>query len=605
MKKIASIFMCLMLVASMTLTGIVSASAAAGSGILKVVKYEEGTATPTGNYDEFGNETYDYSTAVAVKDAEFTAYPLLVLGDDGRYSIHENFTGCEDFTMSDILKTDDLAAGNGADGYLTYGDTDALEAMITTLENYIRTNGAKASATVTTDSNGVGDFGSVGYGVYLVVETKVPSAKVNGTDEENTKQYVASTKSFLVAVNAEAVDENNTVVAYPKNDPITVNKVIVKDNTDTKAATFAIGQKVDYKVVSQVPKYSLETLADYKEAQAKDDSITDLPYVFTDTFSGLTYIDGSLKVMVGSDDCTSDFTVEVNNNTVKFVSTFEKVSGYTVATDAAVASYPRMGSEVTVTYSAYVNESAKIGPEGNPNDINLSFASDPAAYKVDPTPVTVENEEEPVVYTYQLNINKTFNEKTVDAYNALKANDKNVDATSVKFEIYTEASNASTRQAIKFFKVSDGKYKVNLEEKIPGKTNITEVALDSAGHIELQGLDAGTYYIKEVATDSSFTKLTSDIKLVIAPVLDENGKVTGKATFETYKLNQDTGKYESASTETANNGVGNMTINNARKQFDLPLTGGLGLWIFTIAGGVVMAGAIIFFAVIRKKKRIQ
>ncbi|MGN0537147.1 MAG: GGIII-like transmembrane region-containing protein [Acutalibacteraceae bacterium] len=45
-----------------------------------------------------------------------------------------------------------------------------------------------------------------------------------------------------------------------------------------------------------------------------------------------------------------------------------------------------------------------------------------------------------------------------------------------------------------------------------------------------------------------------------------------------------------------------MTVNNAKNQYDLPLTGGLGLWIFTIGGGVLMAAAIIVISVVRKKK---
>jgi LPXTG-motif cell wall-anchored protein len=45
-----------------------------------------------------------------------------------------------------------------------------------------------------------------------------------------------------------------------------------------------------------------------------------------------------------------------------------------------------------------------------------------------------------------------------------------------------------------------------------------------------------------------------------------------------------------------------VTINNVEKQFDLPQTGGDGILLFTIAGGILMAAAIILFAAMRKKK---
>lgn len=50
-----------------------------------------------------------------------------------------------------------------------------------------------------------------------------------------------------------------------------------------------------------------------------------------------------------------------------------------------------------------------------------------------------------------------------------------------------------------------------------------------------------------------------------------------------------------------NDGIFTLSINNTKNRFNLPLTGGTGILLFTIGVGIVIAAAIIIFSQLRKK----
>ncbi len=89
---------------------------------------------------------------------------------------------------------------------------------------------------------------------------------------------------------------------------------------------------------------------------------------------------------------------------------------------------------------------------------------------------------------------------------------------------------------------------------------------------------------------------------------DSDGNVT-KTTTTTVQLLKATDDFLTASIQhgqtlqVTDNGTFAITVNNSKSQFNLPLTGGAGLWIFTILGAIVMAAAIIYFSHMRGKKK--
>ncbi len=632
-----------MLVLSMLMTGLVSVSAAGAAAptdkntataTLNVYKYKAGTAVKDGGVNIFGQETYNYDNAVPVTGATFTAYPVLYLNNKGTYSVSQNFSAADSvLDMSTIL--DGVSAENSASGYLTYGSTDNLEKTRESLEAYIRAR-STASATkdlveyynATTNATGLAQFSDVYYGVYLVVETGVPEGDV-------------ASKSFLVAINADSVDENDEVFAYPKGNPISVDKAIVKDNIDVYEDTVETGELVEYKITSTIPSYDLTTIKNYY----KDANNEDLPYYFTDTFSSakMKFKDGSLKVMVrksaDSDtyyDVTELFTVEeTDSKTIVFNTSYQKIAdfgwlsgGIAKNDDDTIAlnsDFTRMGAEIVLTYKAYLGDETLAG-QAYSNKIEVSFANDPASYAGDPKVTTVPGKHEPVIYTYALELTKKFNGLSSTGYNSEKTDIEKVNPENVTFNILREEKNEGT--AIQFIKtvtekkVGDAEATVTVGYRVKGdmvvvnenvpsvsttekdgvtttttvtKTVVTDIPVGANDKILFRGLGEGTYYVHEKTTDQHFTLLTADVKLTITPV--ETDKRTADYTYNAgANSNVTTGT-------TGTSGLISMTLNNVRKQFDLPLTGGLGVWLFTIGGGIIMACGIIVITLFRKKSK--
>ena len=119
----------------------------------------------------------------------------------------------------------------------------------------------------------------------------------------------------------------------------------------------------------------------------------------------------------------------------------------------------------------------------------------------------------------------------------------------------------------------------------------------------MKGLEAGTYELKETKSLKGYTILTEPVTILVEEVKEGTpAVVTQNVTAHTLAWNGTVAEKKDELANAAENGIFSITVNNAKNQFNLPITGGLGLWMFTIGGGIVMAGAIIFFSVIRKKK---
>lgn len=123
------------------------------------------------------------------------------------------------------------------------------------------------------------------------------------------------------------------------------------------------------------------------------------------------------------------------------------------------------------------------------------------------------------------------------------------------------------------------------------KTTKIDTQTTNNGSATFDGLAAGTYYLKETKTASGYTLLANPIEIKIsAPAADT------PATF-TY----DNNKAQLSSKDKNGNARFTFTVTN-KKGFNLPSTGGMGTYIFTIGGLVVMAGAVLLLVSSKKKR---
>ena len=128
------------------------------------------------------------------------------------------------------------------------------------------------------------------------------------------------------------------------------------------------------------------------------------------------------------------------------------------------------------------------------------------------------------------------------------------------------------------------------------KSDATTFVPNSSGHIVVKGLEDDSYSLTETATDKGYILLQNAIELVIKT--SENGQcekcgaklLTASATVNGKDV-----------TMTDGNAIVPLTVLN-NPGFNLPKTGGRGVWMYTV-GGVLLLGAATFIVVKSRKQQ--
>lgn len=195
-------------------------------------------------------------------------------------------------------------------------------------------------------------------------------------------------------------------------------------------------------------------------------------------------------------------------------------------------------TDITVTYTATLNENAVVKTDANTNKIVLKYGDQS----------TVEKETK--TYTYRLTVVK-----------------KNADETKMlKGAIFKLSTDEAGNQTLKF-KQKNGQYVVD------PKGAIETITTTDSGTFTIVGLDAKEYYLTETVAPQGYNKLADPIKLVVSK---DNVKKGNEI------LPNDT-----------------LTVKNQSGTL-LPGTGGIGTTIFYVIGGLLMAAAAVLL--ITKKR---
>lgn len=517
-------------------------------------------AAPTIDYTRKGSITIKKTTGVkndeveALNGAEFTLYKIVELTADSTEESElavSATVGSKTYSkIKDILNLSETDQKSVASAFasavtLTQKVGDAIE-----------------TATTVDGQDGIAKFTNLGVGYYLVVETKTP------TDSTGKTKYVASTPFFVAIPQAntttkfgETATSPTTswvydVVATPKNEEVTIDKKISGINdakTEAKneqQATVKVGDKVEYTITSISPKYTDEYFA-YTDASK-------LPvYKITDTLSkGLGY-QNDILVKIGKttlqEGIDKDYTLSKTTNddsSMTIVITF---------TQAFLKNEAYKGKEVIVTYTAEVLQSAEI-TNPNTNEVSLDYTNKPGE-ETKGIPGDV-----PKVYTYALNVHKKDNSGT--------------NLKDAKFKLYFVTKNESGENVYTQIK--------NLKDMDDNGV----IATDSKGNLTLAGLNVGDYALEEVEAPAGYTLLKDKIFFSISDS-DIDGRldeVTEGSTISNVKDKEEN-----------NTGYVQMEVVN-NKGFNLPATGGLGTYLFTIGGLVIMAGAALLLIASKKRR---
>lgn len=469
--------------------------------------------------------------------------------------------------------------------------------MATYPEGYSKDDsGFNFSSSVKTGDNGIAQFNSQPYGLYLVVESDVSTAEIPNADSTGWDWITITRKQAPYVVSAPIYDDTADkwlaeINATAKNVTGTadIDKKIVRsyDGTlgyadgevlnDTDVTN--VNDVVEFKFISKVPDLT----------DSKDNTAIDIDkYVITDAISkGLTLPEFSAENIVITDNMNGvnqNYTFSTDYTVTKDVDVgtegYKDGSAFTVTfTDKGLEKLTDLAKgqnngEVYVYYTATVNSDAIVGEAGNPNKVKLTFQAGQSP-EIDTTWKEVKE------FIFGMEANKLFDGVT-----------DNIKAADVTFELYADAD---CTQAITVTTVADGNY-------IYASTDTTVTAstlkLDGSSKLYIKGVPTGVdLYLKETATSKGYNILKEPVKVNLVPAKGNDGEYTGVLAIL-------------ANTSTVNGTAANLTedntavtfaINNT-SGFRLPETGGMGAWIFAILGVLVIGGGVTFYVITRKKR---
>ncbi|MCH9276661.1 SpaH/EbpB family LPXTG-anchored major pilin [Bifidobacterium amazonense] len=440
----------------------------------------------------------------------------------------------------------------------------------------------KQSGTIATDARAY-TFTDLGLGYYLIAPDK-------------KQQTVDGTYNPLLV---NVTDEKNDVSIQLKHEYPTIDKTV-----DEKPATDKnIGDTVEYTLKSTVAA----NMADYTEGyvftfhdtlskgldlvpNAADDSVTDVQQ-FTPTVKiiGAGTNGADVPLTKGT-----DFTVSVTENKDDKDNPDLKTSTTikVILTDLKNKHSEAAGKEITVTYSAKINANAVSGSTGNKNSAQIEYSNDPSSNQ---TGKSVPSEVE--VHTFEF---------TIDKYTGRIYNESSERLAGAKFKVYRESDTTDLNKStfdetkdtlLKFSQTQTGSGSAELKVKYAEKQDadgLSEMTTPASGRINVSGLAAGVYWVKETAAPKGYNQLKNAIKVVIDATYDTDtdGNVTGTHTGKltgwkiTYTLDGNT-----------KDGTGEhpvLPVEN-KNGLVLPSTGGWGTMLFTVIGVLVVALGTVWY----------
>ena len=436
-------------------------------------------------------------------------------------------------------------------------------------------------------------------GMYYVVVTPKDGKKIYKPMFVSA-DYSSTNTTTTVAAKFETITIDKHATGQTNNQDPSANY----NETNTEANSFntvGIGDTVSFEINTQIPVFPV--------------SFEHPIFNVSDTLNGLTlkHGEGDIKVYAGNtlltlgEQYTLDPAATDGGFTVKFA-------------EAYIKNVKTAAQAIKIEYQGVVNNAAEYDVNAKENTATVKFSNNP-----DDTVGANELKDETRHYTFSIN-GKVLYEGDRHGTDLIKVG---IDANGNEITDTIQLPNEHFAGALE-----GATFTLYAENKT---TVIRENLSSSAtGQIEINGLDAGTYYLRETAAPAGYIKSNTDAKIEIIPTFNKKvvpaetknvtiGNKTVQITVPSYsyaelasytiKINDVT-----TSTYTVTNdmisgidddqiGTGSTAGNPGTdstgkiknpKGTELPSTGGIGTTIFYILGGLLVIGAAVILVARRK-----
>jgi len=405
------------------------------------------------------------------------------------------------------------------------------------------------TAVTNTTGSGTLTFSSLPLGLYLVKETVTPAG-------------VAQSNDFLVSIPMSTTVSGNSVwdydpVATPKNTVVdgTVSKGITSGATLVSGSTYtaSLGDSVTYAISAKLP--TTFTITPYTTYTITDIPSTGLVIDYAGAGSAANF-DG-IVVSVGATTLTNGTDYTIANSGTGFVVELITVAptGTTTTAGTNFSSSLTDGAVVTITYNATLSPTATGSSFANAVAVNSQYNS--ASGTVTPGTITPDpSDPVPTIMTYNYALQK------VDGDNA------NAPLAGATFALQNSGGDYLTWSNTTGWGTTTA---LSSAYTVTSSTTGTDIAI-----VSFNGLAGGSYSLVEVSAPTGYTPLTSSIGITI----------------------------DAATTATAATAGGHsiQVRNSLANTFTLPGTGGMGIYLYTIGGVLLIGAAIVLFARNRKRK---
>lgn len=409
------------------------------------------------------------------------------------------------------------------------------------------------------NANGTATFSDLDAGMYLVLPEPGSTSDTRLTD------------AMIVTIRNSDVDidmKSEYPTVEKKVKPLTDGAAFA-DNTSAN-----IGDYVQFELTSAVPEMSdydsyvfnfKDTLSAGLTLIKDAENYPDYPMVLKINGITLTENDGVN---------TNDYTFTRSQDGQSFVVSINNLKELEADTTKDIS----VGDPIVLTYFAEVNANAAVGTNGNPNNATVQYSNDPTS---DSTGESVPDISK--VYTYEIEISKFSKDGT----------DK-VPLAGAKFQISETTPDGTPIQLVET--ATANTYRVATPQEILDDTVVkkTVVVTPDTGRIKIDGLDLGTYYLKETEAPTGYNQLTSEVTVVISK---DNATTT------------DVIENDFANVYYTVNGTQNANVNDNKVEIEnrpgsmLPTTGSYGTIGLTVLGVAVILFGVVFFS--RKKKKAE